>query len=77
MTTPSTGKLSPGRTIKTSPTLSVLASTSMISPLRSIRAVLGCSLISSSIAAEVLLLARASINLPSSTSVMMAVLASK
>ena len=67
--TPSTGKLSPGRTTTSSPTKTWLASISTSRPLRITRAFLGESAISFWIASEVLPVARASMNLPSVMSV--------
>jgi len=67
--TPSTGKLSPGRTTTSSPTNTWLASISTSCPLRMTRALLGESAISFWIASEVLPVARASMNLPNVMSV--------
>ena len=74
---PSTGTLSPGRTMKTSPGISCAASISTIRPSRSTRAVFGRRRASASMAAVVRALARASSSLPSSTSVTIAAEASK
>jgi len=76
-TSPSTGTLSPGRTMKTSPGISASTAISTHWPPRSTRAVFGCRRISDSIASEVRALARASSSLPSRTRVMTAAPASK
>ena len=76
-TTPSTGTASPGRSTKRSPGLSDSTATSMSSPSRSISAIFGCRRSKASSAAVVRALARASISLPSSTSVMIIAEASK
>ena len=70
-TTPSTDRLSPGRTSTVSPCTTSAAGISVSLPSRSTVAVLGCRFISSSMAAEVLLLARVSSSLPSRMRVMM------
>ncbi len=77
MTTPSTGILSPGRTITMSPvcTCSIGMSTSV--PSRSMRAVLACRPIRALMASLVLPLARTSINLPTLIRVTMAAAVSK
>ena len=77
ITSPSTGRLSPGRTMKISPGTSSAASSSTSCPSRSTRAVFGCRRRRLSIAAVVRALARASSSLPSNTSVITAADASK
>ena len=76
-TTPSTGTLSPARMTRWSPMTTAESGSSTRAPSRSTRAIFGCSLSKPSSAAEVPALARASSNLPRSTSVITAAPASK
>ena len=69
-TTPSTGTFSPGRTITRSPCTTSAMGMSNSSPLRTTRAVLACKPISFLMASLVRPLARASISLPKTMSVM-------
>ena len=75
--TPSTGILSPGRTITTSPTTTRSMGMSLSSPLRTTRAVFTCSPINFLIAAPVRSFARTSNSLPSLMRVIMTAEVSK
>ena len=77
LTSPSTGTLSPGRTMKMSPGIMVATGTSTNTPSRTMVAVCGCRRSRASTAAVVPALARASRILPARTRVMMVAEASK
>ena len=76
VTSPSTGKRSPGRTSTTSPARTAAIGMSCSCPSRRTRAVEGCSFASCRNARVVCVLARASMALPSSTRAMMMMTAS-
>ncbi|MCY1296189.1 hypothetical protein D9M70_455640 [compost metagenome] len=76
MTLPSTGTRSPGRTSTVSPAVTSESGTSIVSPLRTTRAVLACRPIRCLIASDVRPLARASRKRPSRIRVTMTAAAS-